>query len=62
MGRFWSLFLVLFCFYVFFFDKGELIVFITTVPGGWLRYPTRENESRPWPLIELGFYGPCDPN
>ena len=26
MGRFWSLFLVLFCFYVF-FDKGELIVF-----------------------------------
>ena len=29
MGRFWSLFLVLFCF-MFFFDKGELIVFITT--------------------------------
>ena len=26
MGRFWSLFLVLFCFYVF-LDKGELIVF-----------------------------------
>ena len=30
LGRFWSLFLVLFCFYVFFFDKGGLIVFITT--------------------------------
>ena len=29
LGRFWSLFLVLFCFYVF-FDKGGLIVFITT--------------------------------
>ena len=30
LGRFWSLFLVLFCFYVF-FDKGGLIVFITTM-------------------------------
>ena len=27
MGRFWSLFLVLFLFLCFFFDKGELIVF-----------------------------------
>ena len=29
-NSFWSLFLVLFCFYVFFFDRGGLIVFITT--------------------------------
>ena len=34
VGHFWSLFLVLFCFYVFFFDKGELIVFITTDAAG----------------------------
>ena len=29
LGRFWSLFLVPFCFYIF--DKGGLIVFITTL-------------------------------
>ena len=45
LGRFWSLFLVLFCFYVF-FDKGGLIVFITT---------------NIWIDLIMGIYAPYTP-